>query len=212
VNDIKVICFDLGGVLVRISDDWADANSRTDVPMRVSLDEPALWEQVQPLFFAYEAGNVDDDTYLSQVAQLAPYTADEVAQVHDAFLVDVYPEAKELLEQLQQTDMALACLSNTNARHWHTMIHQTPSRFEVLRQMDHYCASHLINCRKPDGQVFSAFEKSVKVQGEAIIFFDDREENIAAARQRGWDAHLIDPANDPPRQAGEYLRKRGVLN
>ena len=43
-----------------------------------------------------------------------------------------------------------------------------------------------------------------------ILFFDDAEENVQAARAVGWRAERIDPAGDTARQIAEALAQHGV--
>jgi FMN phosphatase YigB (HAD superfamily) len=45
-----------------------------------------------------------------------------------------------------------------------------------------------IGCVKPSPEAFAAAEALVDACGEAILFIDDSNANVAAARARGWDA------------------------
>ena len=45
----------------------------------------------------------------------------------------------------------------------------------------------------------------------AILFFDDRRENVEAARRRGWNAQPIAKDGDPVPQIRRILRSDGVM-
>ena len=49
------------------------------------------------------------------------------------------------------------------------------------------------------------------IPGEDIVFFDDLEDNITAARAVGWDAVKIDHASETAPQIRAALEQRGVL-
>lgn len=46
-----------------------------------------------------------------------------------------------------------------------------------------------IGSMKPDGAFFEAITKQARVQARSILFFDDRDEHVDAARESGWMAH-----------------------
>ncbi len=48
---------------------------------------------------------------------------------------------------------------------------------------------------KPDPEIYAAAEHLAQLSGPDLLFIDDREENAAAAAQRGWQAiHHSSPA------------------
>jgi 2-haloacid dehalogenase len=47
---------------------------------------------------------------------------------------------------------------------------------------------------KPDPRIFAIAEKRFGHPPEALFFTDDNPSNVAAARSRGWHAHLFDGA------------------
>jgi putative hydrolase of the HAD superfamily len=59
---------------------------------------------------------------------------------------------------------------------------------------------------KPDPRIYVAVDESVGGDPAEVVFFDDREENVAAARAHGWDAHVW---VDPP-TALAVLADRGI--
>ena len=47
--------------------------------------------------------------------------------------------------------------------------------------------------------------------GREILFFDDTEENVIAAREVGWRAMRVDPAGVPAQEIIDALAKQDVL-
>ena len=45
---------------------------------------------------------------------------------------------------------------------------------------------------------------------ERIVFFDDLAENVAAARERGWRAHLVERCDNPIPAVRKFLVDDGV--
>ena len=45
---------------------------------------------------------------------------------------------------------------------------------------------------KPDPAIYAAVERSTGLSGDALLFADDRADNVAAAATRGWRTHRFD--------------------
>ena len=61
---IKLVCFDLGGVVVRICQSWAEGCARAGVECRVTPEELAnLMPSILPINHAYERGEIELDEY-----------------------------------------------------------------------------------------------------------------------------------------------------
>lgn len=212
VNDrpIELVCFDLGGVLVRICHSWAQAAERAGVPDLMPADGQAVPESVLPALMAYEVGQLDTLSFASRLAELsAGHSTAHIHQIIDAWLIGLYDGVEQLLTDLAAAGIATACLSNTNERHWHIMSQQPA--FAPLLQLTHRCASHLAQARKPDPPIYEHLESRTAATPRRIVFFDDVPANIAAATARNWHAHLIDPHGDTVSQMRQHLDSLGAL-
>jgi putative hydrolase of the HAD superfamily len=69
----------------------------------------------------------------------------------------------------------------------------------------------LLSCEmgleKPDPKAYELLLKTINLPAEEIVFIDDKEENVEAAKAMGIDAILF---TSEPQLRGE-LNKRGVL-
>jgi putative hydrolase of the HAD superfamily len=75
----------------------------------------------------------------------------------------------------------VGCFSNNNAVHW--------GRFPQLQELfDLQFASHLTGFLKPDRAAFEHVLRQLDVAANAVYFFDDLAQNIAAARAVGINA------------------------
>ena len=60
---------------------------------------------------------------------------------------------------------------------------------------------------KPDPEIFAMVEDDCGLPPEALLFTDDRADNIATAAERGWQTHLFEGPEGWAAAAG----RRGLL-
>lgn len=93
----------------------------------------------------------------------------------------------ELLKELSK-NYAVGCFSNTNEIHWNKL-----RDVDNLDKLFKYkLASHLIHEIKPDPESYQAVLKAINAKPHEIAFFDDKEENVEAAKKAGIEAFKID--------------------
>ena len=64
--------------------------------------------------------------------------------------------------------------------------------YAFLNEFDRYYVSGEMKLIKPDPQIYHMLETDCGVAPEALLFTDDRLENITAAKARGWQTHLFE--------------------
>lgn len=200
VAAIQLLCFDLGGVVVRIHRSWGAAARAAGLTVRDGFDAGA--PETSDLVRRYQAGVIDTPAFVQALSTLSRglYTPQEIARAHDAWLIEEYEEMAPLLSDLRRSGLQLAVLSNTNDAHWPRML-----SWPALAPFHHRLPSHLIGAVKPDPAAYRAVERASGVSGSAVLFFDDTQENIDAARAVGWRAELIDPTGSPAQQVRRVL-------
>lgn len=198
---MRLVCFDLGGVLVRITLNVAEAARRSGV--RRFSAAPELSFADLPFFLQFQAGTLDERAYLAEFAKFGGSSVEEAKSVHNHILIEPYPGTLELIRDLQAEGLQTACLSNTNALHWQEMLHS--GRFPNVARLDAHVASHELKLEKPDPRFYRAFEALLGAQAGQITFFDDGLANMEAARACGWRTELIDPTGDPTEQMRAFL-------
>lgn len=224
--DVRIVVFDLGGVVVRICRDWAEGCAAAGLPFR---DDALLSEEMKARRRAVSArhgrGEIACAEYYRELAATTGglYTPEEVERVHHAWTRDEYPGVGALVHRLHEAGLETGVLSNTNHAHW---VRLAPARagggerpeYPTPSLIRHLHASHIMRLLKPDREIYHAFARATGFDGapgsrggpEHIVFFDDLPENVAAARAAGWQAFRVDHTGDTAAQMGGVLRGLGV--
>ncbi len=206
-QSLRLVCFDLGGVVLRICRNWREGCAAAGLDER----DPAAWRQSRParqaLIIDHQTGRIDGPTFAAMVSELAGglYSPAEILGVHHAWLLGQHRGMGAIVERVHRGGMDTAALSNTNHEHWVRM-----GEFPAVMRIRHLFASHRLGLYKPDPSIYRRLERQLGYAGREILFFDDTEENVAAARDLGWRAEIVDPATSPAQQIGEVLAANGV--
>ncbi|MSR17619.1 MAG: hypothetical protein EXS00_00360 [Phycisphaerales bacterium] len=190
----RIVCFDLGGVLVRICRDWSQGMAAAGLkPKRFASGASADAARLT-LLEQYQRGALTVSDFCSSFAVTlgSNWSGADVLCVHRAWIMGEYPGVDRLVDDLQRSGVRTACLSNTNDEHWRYMERSLPTVAGLHLRL----ASHQLRLHKPDRGIYEAFESISGCQSGEILFFDDLEANVAAARSLGWDAHRVDPQSD----------------
>lgn len=205
---IRAVCFDLGGVVARISYHWAEMLIRAGYPVPSHIS-PADLVTAMPQFEAFQDGMISVEEYAAALGEyLGGLSAEVGLRVHNSMLVEPFPGVLEVVEELNSRGIATGCLSNTNAPHWEDLARS--GRFPAIMAMPIRLASFEINASKPDSRAFAAFETAAHALPPEILLFDDSIPNIDAARELGWRAVPIDPLGDPAAQMRSALAVAGL--
>ena len=208
-HPVTHVVFDLGGVLLSHVRTWREAHERTIAPWDDHFDTPEFAEGIRPSVMDHMAGRITPDEWYAAMETLTAgrLSADHCRLVLEAWLDADYPGVVEVIDDIHAAGRVTATLSNTNPVHWE----QAFATSEALRRIQHPHASHLLGAVKPDREIFEVFERTTGFQREGLIFFDDVEENVLAARDAGWRAEHIDHTGDPAAQLRAILTRYGVF-
>ena len=176
---IHWIAFDLGGVLV-------DVHLAT-LPARLELPK----NQVEQAFFGhgrhtnFSTGQLDASSYIDTItADLGPST--QAVQHAWESIISVRPFASPILQDLKRP---FTFWSNTDPLHYQKICREiNPPDSAQL----HAALSYELGCEKPKRLFFEKACSKIQVPPSYILYIDDREENIAAARTLGIQAYRAD--------------------
>lgn len=201
-SGVRIVCFDLGGVVIRICRDWMEGCAAAGLDVRRAAADAEASAARHDANVRYQTGRIDGPAYAHELSGIlgGVYSADEVMAVHDAWLLGEYPGMGALIDRLHDSGFETACLSNTNHDHWVRI-----SEFPAVMKLGHRLASHELGLHKPDDAIYADFERRIGAAPEEIVFFDDLAENVEAARDRGWHAFEIDPHGDPAAQVARHV-------
>lgn len=196
----QAVVFDIGNVLVswepeRVFDARIGAERR-----RQLFDEVPL-----------HAVNLEIDRgapFLASIEALSaahPAWAAEIRWWHDDWATMFQPEiphSATLLRRLRAKGIPVFALTNFGA----DTLEIGRRMYPVLREFDRAYVSAELRLLKPDPAIYAHVEADSGLPPEALIFADDKPENVAAAVARGWKGHVFDgPAGWAARLVAEGL-------
>jgi FMN phosphatase YigB (HAD superfamily) len=205
----KIVCFDLGAVLVRIAHTWQEAAQIANVGIQASVPNP--WPRSSnPDLLAFEAGQISYDVFIERLAQTLGISTDEARAVQASVLNGEYPETAAFVQEVRASGWRVGCLSNTSPAHWAKLT--DPNSYPTVAKLEVRVASNEIGVAKPDQGAYLAFERAAGVTSAEVIFFDDSGPNVQAAIARGWRAFQITDLQHPSHQMRQHLIDLKILS
>ncbi|MDF1808153.1 MAG: HAD-IA family hydrolase [Phycisphaerales bacterium] len=209
-HDIRLVCFDWGGVILRICRTWEEGCKAADIKAPSKKISKKCMTKLDSLAKRYHTGQMSDKAFFRAISNESEeaHTIDDVAAIHHAWLIEEYEGIEELIDELNSfADLSTALFSNTNATHWARM----EEDFPAASMIQHIHGSHLFGLAKPDEKAFAAFERRVGAAGNQVLFFDDTLEHVEGAKAFGWCAELIDHSGDTVSQMRQILEQYEIL-
>ena len=216
---IRCVCFDWGGVILRFCRSFAEGVRAAGLDLRDGANVAEAIAARRGLATEYSKGNLSRDEFLAAASRATSglYTIEELERINHAWLIEEYPGVDAIVDELNALPyIETALLSNTTEIHWERQ-HAEPSRtlgiphFPTAAKLKHRHASHLLGLLKPDDAIYAAFERKTGFEPRSILFYDDLDENVDAARARGWNAVQIDHTGDTAAQIRASLRDYRIL-
>lgn len=184
----QTIVFDLFGVIAR---------TQTEAAMRrieelAGVSGPAFWEAYWAGRPAYDAGQPSVDYWAGVGQRLnARFALETVAALIEADLeswTEVDDQMVEVIAELAAQGRALGLLSNIitdlvpvfERRHDHWLRHFTARTYSCR-----------IGVAKPHPRAYRICAEQLGVGPRDVLFFDDREGNVVAAREAGMTAEVF---------------------
>jgi glucose-1-phosphatase len=112
------------------------------------------------------------------------------------------PEVNELLVYLKAKGYPVFILSNTNELHFSHIL----ERFPIIHIVDDWILSFEVGAKKPDRRIYDAIFEKRDVEKERVLFIDDMEQNVIAARSLGMQGLVF----TNPKDLWEAVRKMNV--
>ncbi len=182
--------FDLGKVLLDF--DYSITARELAGLCDVSAEELLRLIDQSHLLLDYEEGKLTSDEFYSAVCRGAGYRG-SFEQFSGAF-ADIFSEIPPMVELqtgLKAKGVPCFIFSNTNE----IAIEHIRRNFPFFENFDGYVYSYQAKSMKPDARIYEVVEETVGKRGEALIYIDDKLENIEAGHSRGWQTiHHTSPA------------------
>jgi len=185
MSSVKAVLFDYGLVL----SGPPDPNAWERLKRILNATEAAFHEAYWKHRDAYDRGSCTAEAYWQQVAGDLDRTLDEVTiQQLIEIDTDVWTQPNQQMidwaAALQRAGMKTGILSNIGD----AMEREVVARLPWLANFTHHTFSHRLKIAKPEPAIYAHAAEGLDVAPADILFIDDREENIAAARAAGMQA------------------------
>lgn len=186
MNDIKVVIFDIGNVLVewqpeRFFDTQIGPERRRELFAEVDLHGMNL---------AVDRGAPFEGS-VRALADKHPEWADEIMLWHGGWsrmFGPVIARNVALLQDLRAQNIPVFALSNFGRETFDIACETHP----FLKDFDRTYISGHLGVLKPEADIYAIVERESGIAPEHMFFIDDKPENIAAAEARGWVGHVFD--------------------
>lgn len=123
-------------------------------------------------------------------AEQFPEFRDEIRMWHDRWsdlAHPAIPHSVRLLHALRTKGVPVFALSNFGKGSFAV----SEADFPFLQDFDKRYISGHMGITKPSAGIYEMVEADCGIAPEALLFADDRADNIAAAETRGWQGHLF---------------------
>ena len=195
MNEERAILFDLGKVLI----DFDHRIAVRRIRKYCALSE----EEIYNLFFdsdvtdRYERGLISSEYFFQEVRAMLQATIS-----YDDFIPiwnEIFTPHPGMLEVLRSLHGAcrLYMVSNLNEAHGLYLQKQFP---EYFKNFEHLFLSYELKLRKPDDAIYAAIIRFIGLPPQHIIYTDDRQELVAAARRHGIDAFVFESRDSCKRE------------
>lgn len=206
--EIACVCFDIGGVLIKIRHRWQDLVGQIQgLSPRTQAPSPKLADFVPILDL--ESGRCSPAQYLEQLSSVFQVNVEQALELHMSILSNSFEGIAEVIDMLKKQGIYTACLSNTDEIHWKRL--SDPKLYPAIALLDKHVTSFQCKVLKPKKEIYEKFEHISGFRKAQILYFDDVEANILGAREQGWRAKRIDPNKETAPQILETLEAVRLL-
>ena len=188
---IKTLLFDFGDVFLNL-DKAATFRELNQLGLNDFSSE--MIEQNQ----LYEMGKISSEDFVGFYANAIPKSNSEaLVKAWNSILLDLPKHRLEFLQQLKaENKYQLILLSNTNDLHISWVKENIVDFAEFKACFDAFYLSHEINFRKPNADIYEFVLEKHQLQPNEVLFIDDTQENIEAAKSLGIHTWNIDPSQE----------------
>jgi putative hydrolase of the HAD superfamily len=182
---ISAVLFDYGMVLSNVPEELHWRQLEHILVAEQAAFQAAYWKYRD----AYDRGALNAQIYWESVARDLdkPIDAEVLRALIDADTVVWTQPNVEMMEwaaRLNRAGIKTGILSNIGD----AMELGVLGRFPALGEFTHHTFSHRLGIAKPDAEIYRHAVEGLRVPAGEVLFVDDREENIVAARAVGMMA------------------------
>lgn len=185
----EAVVYDIGNVLIT----WNPERFYDAEIGRAARERLFAEVDLHAMNEAMDAGAAFRDTVYAW-AEAHPAWGREIRWWHDRWIDLASPRIERsirLLRALRGKGVPVFALTNFGIDSF--AFAQT--QYDFLTEFDRPYVSGHMGVTKPDPSIYAMVEADCGFPPDALLFADDRRDNIAAAAERGWQVHLFEGAN-----------------
>lgn len=180
---IKALVFDLGNVLIYF--DWKIAEKRlNEIEDGFGTRTTKFLKENNSIIKDLEKGKLSEEDFLETIKSNLNSAIDKITIAK--IFSEIFWENVELTKLLPdlRKNYNLFLLSNTNIIHrkfgW--------DHYNFLKNFDKLFLSYEIGHVKPEEEIYRFVLDSIKLNPAEVLYIDDIEEYVVAAKNLGWNA------------------------
>jgi len=161
----------------------------------VGVSEPPFFEIYSATRHEYDCGRADFHQHWQAFSDAAgvtlqPEQVERIVEMETLMWLRVNHEALALAREIKAHGMRIAILSNMP----HDLLAYVRREFDWLDEFEVKIWSCELGTVKPDPAIYRACLDALGCEAERTLFFDDRPNNVEAARELGMEAHIFESA------------------
>ena len=161
----------------------------------VGVAEPPFFEIYSDTRHEYDCGRADFRQHWQAFAdtagiELRPAQVERIAEMETLMWLRVNPEALTLAREIKAQGVRIAILSNMP----HDLLAYVRREFKWLDEFEVKIWSCEFGTTKPDPAIYRHCLEALGCEPGQTLFFDDRANNVEAARELGMEAHIFECA------------------
>ena len=199
---IEAVVFDIGNVLI----EWVPERYYDRVYGQERREKLFSDVDLHQMNMLVDLGHDFKDTIYGWAGTNPDYSR-EIMDWHDNWLelaTPVIQHSVRLLRALKARKVPVFALTNFGVGTWDLACRT----YDFLTEFDREYVSGRLKLAKPDPAIFAHVEADCGLAPGALLYADDRPENIAAAEARGWRGHLF----TEPQAWADRLVAEGLLS
>ena len=187
----EAVVFDLGKVLL----DFDYARFANHVLHKCGVPAESILNAVNQseLLVRYETGLLTSQEFFAEVKRACSFTGEY--HEFEPIFGDIFSEIPEMIAlhaRIRDRGIPTYIFSNTSE----IVIKHIRATYPFFNTFTDYILSYEHRSVKPQPKIYEVVEKRSGRKGDALLYIDDRLENIEHARERGWQTihHVSVPA------------------
>jgi len=202
MTTIKAVVFDIGNVLI----EWQPERFFDSAIGEVRRREMFAAVDLHGVNELVDLGHPFTETIYA-AAEENPEWRTEIRMWHDQWIemaTPVIDHSVRLMRALRAKGIPVFSLTNFGVESYA----YAATHYDFLNEFDRDFISGHMKVVKPDPTIYQMLEDASGLSGDALIFADDRADNIEQAASRGWHTHLF----DRPQAWADRLVAEGLLS